>query len=445
MLNRRTGPLWGLALAALALLAGSARPADDEAALRKKVLAFNHITGDDTVRGQILTLIDDPAGTKKLLPVAAKMAKETPSPLKNNTTYILARAGERLKDQDNTVALYRACIEQANKVKSPTRLFSAYAGIIATYYAAGKYDDADKVCQEFLELPEEEASGDDDPEAPKYNLTLGRGKELIRRERIQILSRQGKFDEANKVVDRLLDKDKDDLEALELRALLQAEAGKHDEAVKTYQDMIAKVNDAIDKLKKNTQAPKEARDALVQRFGREVRRFRYSQSSLYIDANQVDKAADVLKGLLKEEPDNPSYNNDLGYIWADHDMNLAESEKLIRKAIDEDKKQQQEDDPELKPEQIKANPAYLDSLGWVLFKQKKYKDALPPLEDAVKEEEGQHIEIFDHLAEVHMALGNKAAAVSAWKKGMEHVGTSKREQERKAIVEKKLKEQQEKK
>src|SRR5262249_33054485 len=140
-----------------------------------------------------------------------------------------------------------------------------------------------------------------------------------------------------------------------------------------------------------------------------------------------------------------SYNNDLGYIWADHDLKLDESEKLIRKAIEDDKKQQQDDDPELKPEKIKANPAYLDSLGWVLFKQKKYKEALPPLEDAVKEPEGQHIEIFDHLGDVQMALGNKTAAVDAWKKGLDYVGTSKREQERKVIVEKKLKEQQEKK
>jgi len=444
MLSRTMGLRLGLAAAALALLTGVSRAADDDAALRQKVLALNLITGDDTVRGQILTLLDDPAGTRKLLPVAAKMAKETPTPLKYNAAYILARAGERLKDLDDTVPLYRVCIDYANKVKSPTRLFGAYAGIVASYYVAGKYDDALKACQEFLEIPEEEVAGDADDETPKYNATLGRGKELIRRELVQILSRQGKYDEANKIVDRLLDKDKDDMEALELRALVQREAGKYDEAGKTYQAMIDKVNDAIDRVKKNTQANKEAKDAFIKRFGAEVRQYRYAQSGLYMDANQVDKAAEVLQGLLKEEPDNPSYNNDLGYIWADHDLKLDESEKLIRKAIEADKKQQQQDDPELKPEKIKANPAYLDSLGWVLFKQKKYKEALPPLEDAVKEPEGQHIEIFDHLGDVQMALGNKAAALDAWKKGLEYVGTSKREQERKVIVEKKLKEQEKK-
>ena len=167
---------------------------------------------------------------------------------------------------------------------------------------------------------------------------------------------------------------------------------------------------------------------------------------MYIDANLVDKATDVLKGLLKEDPDNPSYNNDLGYIWADHDMNLAESEKMIRKAIDLDKKKQAKDKPELKPEQIKANASYLDSLGWVLFKQKKYKEALPPLEEAVKTDESQSIEIYDHLAVVQLALGDKAAAVESWKKGLaaweKNVAdgrTSKREEQKKIEVEKKLK------
>jgi len=155
--------------------------------------------------------------------------------------------------------------------------------------------------------------------------------------------------------------------------------------------------------------------------------------------------ADGMKLLVKEDPDNASYNNDLGYVWADNDMNLDEAEKLIRKAIVDDKKKQAEKKPGAKPEEIKANAAYLDSLGWVLYKQKKYKDALQPLQEAVQAKEGQSIEIYDHLAEVHMALGEMGAALGAWKKGVEKAGPSKREQERKVEVEKKIKTNQEKK
>src|SRR5262249_26359023 len=160
-------------------------------------------------------------------------------------------------------------------------------------------------------------------------------------------------------------------------------------------------------------------------------------SGILVELKQIDKAADHLKALLEKDPDNPTYNNDLGYIWADHDMNLTESEKMIRKALEKDREQQRKANPDAKD--VKDNAAYLDSLGWVLFKQKKYKEAKPYLEQAAKDEDGQHIEILDHLGEVNLALGEKAAAVAAWKKGLEVAGPSKREQDRKAEVEKKIK------
>jgi len=43
---------------------------------------------------------------------------------------------------------------------------------------------------------------------------------------------------------------------------------------------------------------------------------------------------------------------------------------------------------------------------------------------------------------VHLALGDKAKAIEAWKKGLEVAGSSKREQQRKQDVEKKLKDNQ---
>ena len=115
-------------------------------------------------------------------------------------------------------------------------------------------------------------------------------------------------------------------------------------------------------------------------------------------------------------------------------MNLDEAEKLVRKALAEDKKLRKK---EGKP--YKDNAAYLDSLGWVLFKQKKYTDALAPLEEAVKQEEGQHMEIYDHLGDVLVAVGDKAKAVEAWKKGLTCSPVSKRDERRKGELEKKIK------
>ncbi len=95
-----------------------------------------------------------------------------------------------------------------------------------------------------------------------------------------------------------------------------------------------------------------------------------------------------------------TYKNDLGFIWCDNDMNLEESEKLIKEALDLDKKEQEKAKEEGKIDEVKENAAYLDSLGWVLFKQKKYKEALEPLKKASQDEdEGNHLEIWDHLAD----------------------------------------------
>jgi tetratricopeptide (TPR) repeat protein len=118
-------------------------------------------------------------------------------------------------------------------------------------------------------------------------------------------------------------------------------------------------------------------------------------------------------------------------------MNLPEAEKMIRKAIEEERKLKRK----YKVEDEGDNAAYLDSLGWVLFKQGKAKEAKPYLLQAIKQKEGQNVEIYDHLADVHLALGEKAEALAAWKKGIEVAGAGKRDQKRKAEVEKKLKAQ----
>jgi tetratricopeptide (TPR) repeat protein len=121
-------------------------------------------------------------------------------------------------------------------------------------------------------------------------------------------------------------------------------------------------------------------------------------------------------------------------------MKLEESEKLIKEALDLDKKAQEKAKEEGKLDEIKPNAAYLDSLGWVLFKQKKYKEALDYLKKAsLDEEEGGHLEIWDHLADCYMALGQKKEAIAAWEKALKMEDLSKRDGERRRKVSEKLK------
>jgi tetratricopeptide (TPR) repeat protein len=417
MNTRRNGPR--RALLALAVVAGlgsaawlraAPLPAGDEG-LRKRALSLNEVTGASTIQGQVQALLDDPAGTKKLLGVASKMAKQKPQPFNVNATYILANAADKLKDADAGEAFYRLYAEQSLKLLSGQGVSVGYQNLIRLLYRNKKYAETEKLCREFLEIEGDES--------------IDRLKPEVLERMILAMAKQGQTDQAVEILDRMIKRQPDNWLTMEMKGQVLREAGKLDEAVKVLEDVG-------ERIRNDKRLKKEQQDLFLDDV-------RYSLSGLYVDLAQVDKAAEQLKALLAHDPDNPTYNNDLGYIWADHDMNLAESEKLIRKALEEDRKQQRKNNPDLKPEEEKDNAAYLDSLAWVLFKQKKYQEAKPLLEQAVKEEEGKHIEIFDHLGEVYQALGEKAQAVTAWKKGLQVAGPGKREQQRKVAVEKKLK------
>ena len=93
-----------------------------------------------------------------------------------------------------------------------------------------------------------------------------------------------------------------------------------------------------------------------------------------------------------------------------------------------------------KIDEVRETAAYLDSMGWVLFKKKQYKEALPYLKKAADDEdEGTHLEIWDHLGDVYMAMGEKKEAIAAWQKGLTMDDISKRDLERRKAVTKKLK------
>jgi tetratricopeptide (TPR) repeat protein len=398
------------AVAATALLAAAAEPAPSDA-LRKQALALNAITGEDTEFGKIMELLEDPPHTKPLLAEAAKLAKEKEQPFNVNATRILAQTAQLLHETDVSVTFYKLYIAQAEQLRSTDKIGLGYSGLINALYEGGKYDESDAACQQFLAL--------------KGDALLDQMKPAVIRLRVLVLAKAGKEDKASELLEKLIKAQPDNPTNLTTKAKMLRVLDKPADAVAAYEQ-------AIDLYKKDEDLSKEEREERVDNI-------RYTLSGLHIDLNQVDKAAADLKSLLEKDPDNPGYNNDLGYIWADHDMNLEESEKLIRKAIDEDKKQRQKANPDQKPGVVKDNPSYLDSLGWVLFKQKKYKEARAPLEEAVKQTDAQSIEIYDHLAEVLNALGDKDAAVATWKKGLELPAETKREKDKKAEIEKKLK------
>jgi len=96
-------------------------------------------------------------------------------------------------------------------------------------------------------------------------------------------------------------------------------------------------------------------------------------------------------------------NNDLGYLYADQSKNLEQAEKMIRLAV------------QSQPE----NPAYLDSLGWVLFRLGRHAEALEALKKANAIPDYEDSTLLEHQGDVHQALQQADDAKQLWQKAIE--------------------------
>jgi tetratricopeptide (TPR) repeat protein len=87
-------------------------------------------------------------------------------------------------------------------------------------------------------------------------------------------------------------------------------------------------------------------------------------AEIYTEAGMIDRAERIYRQCISLEPENPGWWNDLAYLLFDHDRNINEGMKYVDKAL------------ELDPDNFKI----LDTKGWGLYKQGKYKEALDILE-----------------------------------------------------------------
>lgn len=126
-------------------------------------------------------------------------------------------------------------------------------------------------------------------------------------------------------------------------------------------------------------------------------------SSIYVEQGEQSRGEAVLLDVLKEDPENTQANNDLGYLWADQGINLDRAFEMITKAVTAD------------PE----NPAYLDSLGWVLYRLERYEEAVEHLERASQMKNGEDSTIFDHLGDALLKVNRPAEAIKSFERALE--------------------------
>ena len=120
-------------------------------------------------------------------------------------------------------------------------------------------------------------------------------------------------------------------------------------------------------------------------------------------AGLYDKAADLLRKSIALDPANAAeaYNY-LGYMWADLNIHLDEAMEMIQRAL------------QIEPN----NGSYLDSLGWVEFRQGKFDQALADLLRAAKNMDREDPIVFEHIGDTYLKLHRVPEALESWQKAL---------------------------
>jgi tetratricopeptide (TPR) repeat protein len=351
-------------------------------------------------RAMLQVLRDDAELIKALLPAAGDRLMLNEG-LAYQTRYFLAVLAARSRQLDAAERLYRSCLSRVQGVQKAQEA-DVYSGLLRVLWQAHKYQAIVEVCQQGLAQAQATSR-------VLFHVDLARA-----------LAQMGKMDEAVAQANSAVELARDDerLFCRRVRAQVLAEAERHDAAVTECQALL-----------KEFSQPGEVRD------------IRYTLSSVYSSAKNYPRAEEQLQLILQADPGDATACNDLGYIWADQGKHLEQAEKLVRRALELDRKQRNSGTQVVADSDL-DNAAYVDSLGWVLFRRGQLQAARQELEKAAALPGGaDDAVVWDHLGDVYHRLNEPARARTAWTKAIELYESARRRQldERYREIQQKLK------
>lgn len=214
-------------------------------------------------------------------------------------------------------------------------------------------------------------------EAESWLSKITSSEDMIRAQsrRAGILAKQGKLDEARKLIRNLPERSPADA-----RLKLSAEV----------------------QLLRDNKLYKPAYDLLAEATGRNPNDvdLLYDQATLAEKLGNPDDMERLLRQIIATRPDYHHAYNALGYSLAERNIRLPEAKQLILKAL------------EFAP----GDPFISDSLGWVEFRSGNLPEAFRILQSAFKTR--PDAEIAAHLGEVLWGMGKREQAISIWKEGL---------------------------
>jgi tetratricopeptide (TPR) repeat protein len=193
--------------------------------------------------------------------------------------------------------------------------------------------------------------------------------------RASLLARQGRLEEARKLLRSLPERSEGDGR---LKLLAEVQLLRDNKQYKAAYDLLAKTS------------VKQPFDAdLV-----------YEQAMLAEKLNNLADMERLLRQVIAAKPDYHHAYNALGYSLAERNLRLPEARELVQKALT------------FAP----GDPFISDSLAWVEFRMGNKAEALRILDTAYKSK--PDADIAAHLGEVLWSMGQRERAQAIWKEGL---------------------------
>lgn len=125
-----------------------------------------------------------------------------------------------------------------------------------------------------------------------------------------------------------------------------------------------------------------------------------SLGDAFNNVKEYTRSDSAFETSLRLHSDNPSVLNNYSYYLSMRNTRLEAAEKMSKRSL------------ELRP----GEATFLDTYGWILYKQGKYQEAKRYVEDAIKRTPDADGTLWDHLGDINYKLNNIDEAVKQWQK-----------------------------
>ena len=265
-----------------------------------------------------------------------------------------------------------------NRLEVAEAAFKRYLALVpARNSRSAASAESQGLVQAYLALAQIAEKRNDMPQAESWLARIDSPEELLNAQlrRAGILARQGKLDEARKLI--------------------------RSQPEKTAADARQKLNAEVQLLReaKQYRAAYDLLSESLKRFAADAD-LSYDLAMMAEKLGRFEEMERLLRAVITSKPDYHHAYNALGYSLAERSIRLPEARQLVQKAL------------ELAPN----DPYITDSLGWVEFRSGNLAEAQRILQAAYKNR--PDAEIAAHLGEVLWVMGRREQALAIWREGM---------------------------